>query len=156
MEVQTKFFRRLLVGNSPQIFPGINRNVENPNNYPLLVQEIEKIKTDPGQASMIAEVIDASEGDMFRDFDLSTFMEHFKLDAFAKTLLASAFTHVSKSDLKTKGIKPSSLLIRFTDISKRESYLLVFVITYSQVSQTPTMKHPTSPHHYSACAHSGS
>ena len=106
MEVQTKFFRRLLVGNSPQIFPGFNRNVENPSNYPLLVQEMEKIKTDPGQASMIAEVIDASEGDIFRDFDLSTLMEHFKLYAFAKTLLASAFTHVSKSDLKTKGTNP--------------------------------------------------
>lgn len=110
MEVQSKYFRRLLVGNSPQIFPGINRNVENPSNYPLLVQEMEKIKTDPGQASMIAEVIDTSEGDIFRDFDLSTFMEHFKLDAFAKTLLASALTHVSKPDLKTKGASPQPLI----------------------------------------------
>ena len=104
MEVFSKYFRRLLVGNSPQIFPGTNRNVENPSNYHLLVREIEKITHDPEQAPKIAEIIDTSEGDIFRDFDLATFMNHFRLDPLAKTLLASAFTHVSKSDLKTKGI----------------------------------------------------
>ena len=103
MEVFSKYFRRLLVGNSPQIFPGTNRNVENPSNYQLLVQEIEKITQDPEQAPKIAEIIDTSEGDIFRDFDLATFMNHFRLDPLAKTLLASAFTHVSKPDLKSKG-----------------------------------------------------
>ncbi len=103
MEVYSKYFRRLLVGNSPHIFPGIHRNVENPSNYQLLVQEMEKVTLDPEQASKIAEIIDTSEGDTFRDFDLSTFIGHFKLDPLAKTLLASAFTHVSKSDLKAKG-----------------------------------------------------
>lgn len=104
MEVFSKYFRRLLVGNSPQIFPGIKRNVENPGNYQLLVQEMEKITQDPEQAPKIAETIDTSEGDIFRDFDLSTFMDHFNLDPIAKTLLASAFLHVSNSDLKTKGM----------------------------------------------------
>ncbi|KAL8994310.1 MAG: hypothetical protein Q9169_005683 [Polycauliona sp. 2 TL-2023] len=102
MEVFAKYFRRLLSGNSPQIFPGINRNVENPGNYQLLVQEMEKITQDPLQATRIAEIIDASEGDIYRDFDLTTFMDHFKLDALAKTLLASAFLHVSKTELNTK------------------------------------------------------
>lgn len=103
MEVFSKYFRRLLVGNLPHIFSGINRNVENPGNYQLLVQEMEKITQDPEQAPKIAEIIDTSEGDIFRDFDLSTFMDHFRLDPLAKTLLASAFLHVSKPDLKTKG-----------------------------------------------------
>ena len=103
MEVFSKYFRRLLVGNSPQIFSGINRNVENPGNYQLLVQEMEKITRDSEQAPKIAEIVDASEGDVFRDFDLVTFMDHFKLDPIAKTLLASAFRHVSKPDLKKKG-----------------------------------------------------
>lgn len=102
MEVFSKYFRRLLVGNSPQIFSGINRNVENPGNYQLLVQEMEKITQDSEQAPKIAEIVDASEGDVFRDFDLVTFMDHFKLDPIAKTLLASAFRHVSKPDLKKK------------------------------------------------------
>ncbi|KAL8886494.1 MAG: hypothetical protein Q9215_005812 [Flavoplaca cf. flavocitrina] len=102
MEVFAKYFRRLLSGNSPQIFPGINRNVENPGNYQLLVQEMDKITQDPLQASKIADIIDTSEGDIYRDFDLGVFMEHFKLDPLAKTLLASAFLHVSKTDLNTK------------------------------------------------------
>lgn len=104
MEVYPKYFRRLLVGNSPQIFPGINRNVENPSTYPLLVQEMEKITQDPEyQSAKIAEVIDTSEESLFRDFDLSTFMDHFKLEPLARTLLASAFIHVSRPDLRTKG-----------------------------------------------------
>ena len=103
MDVFTKYFRRLLVGNSPQIFPGVNRNVENPGNYQLLVQEMERVTQDPEQGKKIAETIDTSEGDIFRDFDLSTFMNHFKLDPVAKTLLASAFTQVTRADLRTKG-----------------------------------------------------
>lgn len=108
MEVFSKYFRRLLVGNSPQIFPGINRNVENPGNYQLLVQEMKKVTQDPMQASRIAEIIDASEVDIFRDFDLATFLDHFKLDPLSKTLLASAFIHVSRTDLNAKG-KSSAL-----------------------------------------------
>ena len=103
MEVYSKYLRRLIVGNSPQIFPGINRNVENPGNYQLLVQEMEKVTQDPEQAPKIAEIIDNSEGDIFRDFDLSTFVNHFNLGPLAMTLLASAFTHVSRPDLKAKG-----------------------------------------------------
>ena len=103
MEAFSPYFRRNLVGNSPQIFPGINRNVENPSTYKLLKEDMEKVTKDLEQAPRIAEVIDTSEGDIFRDFDLSTFIDHFKLDPLAKTLLASAFTHVSKPDLKSKG-----------------------------------------------------
>lgn len=104
MENFPKYFRRLLSGNSPQIFPGISRNVENPANYQILVREVENITKDPSQASRIADAIDTGgEGDIFRDFDLSLFMEHFKMDAFSKTLLASAFAYVSRQDLRNKG-----------------------------------------------------
>ena len=104
MENFPKYFRRLLSGNSPQIFPSISRNVENPANYPILVKEMEKITQDPEQAPRIADAIDTGEGDVFRDFDLSLFMHHFRLNAFAKTLLASAFVHVSRQDLRSKGV----------------------------------------------------
>ena len=106
MEVFAKYFRRLLVGNSPQIFPGINRNVENPGNHQLLVEEIDKASQDTEQAKKIAEIIDTSEGDIYRDFDLSTFLNHFNLDPIAKAILASAFTQVTRTDLQTKGITP--------------------------------------------------
>lgn len=103
MEVFAKYFRRLLVGNSPSIFPGINRNAENPGNYPLLVEEVEKASRNIFESVKIADIIDTSEGDIFRDFDLATFLNHFNLDPIAKTVLAGAFTQVTKIDLRAKG-----------------------------------------------------
>ncbi|KAI9762120.1 MAG: kinetochore-associated Ndc80 complex subunit ndc80 [Chaenotheca gracillima] len=102
MEVFSKYFKRLLVGNAPQIFPGFNRPVENGANYPLLLQEVRKGTRDLDHSRKIAETIDAADGDLFRDFDLSTFMEHFKLDALEKTVLALPFKTALRSDLRTK------------------------------------------------------
>ncbi|OAA79344.1 CCR4-Not complex component, Not1 [Akanthomyces lecanii RCEF 1005] len=102
MEVFTKYFTRLVVGNAPQIFPGLNRPVANPGNYHILVSEMRKIAIDPEQALKIAESVESGTEDIFRDFDLSTFMEHFKLDPLMKTLLALAFKMGSRVDLKTK------------------------------------------------------
>lgn len=104
MEKFGLYFRRLVQANSPQIFPGIARGVENPGNYPLLVQEMSKLTLDPGQAKKIAEALDTPEGDVFRDFDIATFINHFKLDSYARTLLASALTRANRQDLKTKGM----------------------------------------------------
>lgn len=102
MEVFAKYFTRLVASNAAQIF-GMTRPVSNAGNYNILVQEMKRISHDAGQASKIAEAIDSSTDDTFRDFDLSTFMEHFKLDALEKTTLALAFKMGSKADLKTKG-----------------------------------------------------
>jgi CCR4-NOT transcription complex subunit 1 len=103
MEVFQKYFSRLVVGNAPQIFPGINRSVANSGNYQILVNEVRKVSRDVEQAGKIAESIETANDDLFRDFDLSTFMEHFKLDALEKTVLALAFKSGSRQDLKTKG-----------------------------------------------------
>ncbi|KAF4975793.1 hypothetical protein FZEAL_7453 [Fusarium zealandicum] len=102
MEVYSKFFTRLVAGNAPQIFPGLNRPVSNPGNYHILVGEMRKIAHDIDEATKIAESVESGTEDIFRDFDLSTFMEHFKLDALEKTLLALAFKLGSRADLKTK------------------------------------------------------
>ncbi|KAI2793162.1 hypothetical protein POX_b03212 [Penicillium oxalicum] len=102
MEAFSKYFRRLLTGNAPQIFPGVNKSVENASNYPLLVQEMQKVAVDIEQAQKIAETVDMSEGDIFRDFDLSTFLDHFRLDPVLKVSLALAFKLTSKSDLRAK------------------------------------------------------
>ena len=104
MEVFSKYFRRLLTGNAPQIFPGVNKSVENAGNYPLLVQELQKVSSDMEQSQKIAETVDTSEGDIFRDFDLSTFLDHFRLDPVVKVALALAFKLTSKSDLRAKGM----------------------------------------------------
>ncbi|KAJ5918931.1 CCR4-Not complex component N.t1.c1 C-terminal [Penicillium verhagenii] len=102
MEVFSKYFRRLLTGNAPQIFPGVNKSVENAGNYTLLVQEMTKVSSDIEHAQKIAETVDTSEGDIFRDFDLSTFLEHFRLDPIVKVSLALAFKMSTKSDLRAK------------------------------------------------------
>ncbi|KAI0142710.1 Not1-domain-containing protein [Xylariaceae sp. FL1272] len=102
MDVFSRYFTRLVAGNASQIFPGLNRSASNPGNYTLLKSEMAKISHELDQASKIAESIETANEDIFRDFDLSTFMEHFKLDALEKTILALAFKFGSRSDLKTK------------------------------------------------------
>jgi CCR4-NOT transcription complex subunit 1 len=102
MEVFQKYFSRLVVGNAGQIFPSLNRPVANPANYQILVNEVRKVSHDTSQARKITEAIETANEDVFRDFDLSTFMDHFKLDALEKTILALAFKMGSRPDLKTK------------------------------------------------------
>jgi CCR4-NOT transcription complex subunit 1 len=119
MEVFSKYFRRLLTGNAPQIFPGVNKSVENAGNYPLLTQEMHKVATDIEQAQKIAETVDTSEGDIFRDFDLSTFLDHFRLDPIVKVALALAFKLTNKSDLRAKG---SFLFTRFLFLPTNRSF----------------------------------
>ncbi|KAJ2996048.1 hypothetical protein NUW58_g1099 [Xylaria curta] len=102
MEVFSRYFTRLVANNVSRIFPGLNRPPSSPGNHSLLVSEMDKISHDLDQASKIAESIETANEDIFRDFDLSTFMEHFRLDALEKTILALAFKFGSRSDLKTK------------------------------------------------------
>lgn len=103
MEVFSKYFARLVAANASQIFSRDSRSVANASgNYHLLVQEMRKLSHDFKQARQVAESIETGTEDVFRDFDLSTFMEHFQLDALEKTALALAFKLGSRPDLKTK------------------------------------------------------
>lgn len=103
MDVFTKYFARLVASSASQIFPGFNRPGGSAGSYQLLTTEMQKISHKAEQARNIAESIEIGTEEIFRDFDLSTFMEHFKLDALEKTTLALAFKLGSRSDLKTKG-----------------------------------------------------
>ncbi|KAB5566438.1 CCR4-Not complex component, Not1-domain-containing protein [Coniochaeta sp. 2T2.1] len=104
MEAFSKYFARLVSGNASQIFPGFTRSTPNQggNTYSILLSEMRKLSVEPEQARRIAESIETGNEDIFRDFDLSTFMEHFRLDALEKTILALAFKLGPRSDLKTK------------------------------------------------------
>ncbi|KAH9871666.1 hypothetical protein J1614_005921 [Plenodomus biglobosus] len=99
MEVFSKYFRRVLQNNAPTIFGTGSRNADPNGSYQILVTEMQKLRNEPEQADKIAESISSSEGDLFRDFDLSTFVAHFKLDPIAKTMLALA---CRKTDLRAK------------------------------------------------------
>ncbi|KAK4100574.1 Not1-domain-containing protein [Parathielavia hyrcaniae] len=102
MEVFTRYFARLVAANASQIFPAPNKPVTNPGNHHLLVAEMRKLSLDFAQARKIAESIETGTEDIFRDFDLSTFMEHFQLDALDKTVLALAFKLGPRADLRTR------------------------------------------------------
>lgn len=105
MEVFPRYFTKLVHNCASQIFPSLNRPIGGAGNgnYTLLRAEMEKIARDVDQATKIAESIETGTEDLFRDFDLSTFMEHFRLDALEKTILAVAFKLGNRPDLKTKG-----------------------------------------------------
>ncbi|KAF2687332.1 Not1-domain-containing protein [Lentithecium fluviatile CBS 122367] len=102
MEVFSKYFRRLLQNNAPHIFHNDPRSTDPHGNYQLLVKEMEKLRTDTDQAQKIAESINTPEGDLFREFDLSTFISHFNLDSFAAAMLAAACKPGSTADMKAK------------------------------------------------------
>ncbi|KKY26736.1 putative ccr4-not transcription complex subunit [Phaeomoniella chlamydospora] len=101
MDVFSKYFRRLVSGNAAQIFPG-SKNDGNSGSYQLLVDEMNKILRDPAQASKIVEAIETADGDIFRDFDLTTFIEHFHQDPIVDGVVALAFTQSSRADLRHK------------------------------------------------------
>lgn len=127
MEIFSKYFARLVAGNASQIFPGANRSGSTvaSANYQLVVDEMEKIAVLPDQARKIAESIETGSEDIFRDFDLSTFMDHFKLDPLEKTILGLAFKLGSRSDLKTKGITQNRKLCLFPPINSLIRFLLI-------------------------------
>lgn len=94
------YFRKLVSDNASLIW---GRGVDRGRDYELLSREILKLTENAVQATKIVESIDLGDRGVFKDFDLSGFMEHFKMSAIEKIILASAFKRASKSDLRTKG-----------------------------------------------------
>ena len=105
MDVFSKSFRRLVSSNASRIFPGSNiKGSENAASYPLLIEQIQKVLVVPSQAKAIADSVDEGDGDVFRDFDLITFVKHFRLDPVAETVLCNGFRKVSRAELRIKGL----------------------------------------------------
>jgi CCR4-NOT transcription complex subunit 1 len=107
MELFAHYFRRLLQSNAPAIFPASARAqaaTDTSGQYKMLVDEVAKVSRDPKQAENIAQALDTSESDLFRDFDLSTFIDHFRLNPIAKVALVLPIRTSSKPDLRSKGI----------------------------------------------------
>lgn len=100
MDTFAKTFRRTLSLNADTIF----NNAPPPGTYEFLCTMVSKLRTDPTQADSIAESLDTTESELFKNFDVSKFMDHFKLDPVAKSMLALSLRASSKSDLRTKGM----------------------------------------------------
>ena len=109
MEVFTKYFRRLLQNNAAHIFAAGGRSADPNGNYQILVTEMQKLRTDPEQATKIAESLNSPEGDLFREFDLAAFIAHFQLDVFSQAMLAAACKLGSNAELKQRGGCSSSV-----------------------------------------------
>lgn len=103
MEVFPKYFRRLVQQNASAIFPTPGRSAEPSSTYHLLVEQMQKIRRDVQQADKIKEALDTTEGDLFRYFDLSGFLDHFKLDPVSRFAQALALKDASKPEMRTKG-----------------------------------------------------
>jgi CCR4-NOT transcription complex subunit 1 len=106
MELFTTYFRRLLQSNASTIFPGSARAPaagDGAGSYQLLLEEVQKLSREPQQADKIAQSLDTNEGDLFRDFDLAAFSDHFHLDPVAKIALLQSCRTTSKADLRAKG-----------------------------------------------------
>jgi len=102
MDVLAYTVRKLIRQHSSRIF-GSDTSSDPAGSWTVLSNEIDAIRQKPDQAKKIADAIDINEGEPFRDFDLSTFMERFKMDPVSKSMLALSLKSASKSDLKTKG-----------------------------------------------------
>ena len=100
MEVFAQFFRRTLSLNSAAVFKGAEDFDQ--GSYRLLREQLDKVASDPEQPGKIAEAIDLSKEDSFRDFDLVTFIQHFFVDTLPQVILAVAFTKCARVDLRTK------------------------------------------------------
>ncbi|EHL03154.1 putative General negative regulator of transcription subunit 1 [Glarea lozoyensis 74030] len=112
-EEKAEQLRKLINDHGMEVF---QKTPNNAATYPILCGEIEKIGRDVEQARKIAESIEAANEDIYRDFDLSTFMQHFHLDALEKTILALAFKIGSRPDLKTKS--DAILAANFIELTK--------------------------------------
>jgi len=100
MEVFAQFFRRAVTLNGAAIFSGAKDFDQ--GSYKLLQQELDKVLVDPEQPQKIAEAIDTSKEDFFRDFDLAAFLQHFYGEPLPQLVLAVAFARCTRADLRTK------------------------------------------------------
>lgn len=103
MEVYHKFIRRLVSSHAQTIFSPIGKPPDPQSSYRILNQHIKALANSPESArTKFAECISASDNDVFRDFDLATFMRHFDLDALERSILALGFKSSNKADLRSK------------------------------------------------------
>ena len=101
MEVFAQFFARAVASNRGAIFHGRDAT----DSYKLLREQVEKVAQDPDQAYRIAEAVDNSKENDFRDFDLATFIQHFFAENVSQCALAVAFSRSNRTDLRAKAEK---------------------------------------------------
>lgn len=73
--------------------------------FRLLAQEVQRLARDPFLADRFRDGVDKGEGDAFRNFDLTRFVERVGLRPLEKVILASSFVAAqTKKDLASQAV----------------------------------------------------
>ncbi|KAI9893478.1 MAG: hypothetical protein M1814_006775 [Vezdaea aestivalis] len=108
-EVWAKYFRKLVMANAPAVFPNPSKPSEKAPNYSMLDKEMQQLTTNTQQAVKVALALSGGTEELFRDFNLLGFMDHFELDPVEKFVLAVACKEFGRSDLQTKDSLTSTI-----------------------------------------------
>lgn len=91
------------MNNASHIFASSGRNSDPSGSYPILQGEMRKVRFDSKQTMAVADALNTTEGDIFRDLDVSTLLDHFKFDDLGKYAFAIYLRSSPKADLRVKG-----------------------------------------------------
>lgn len=109
MEINQKVMRKIIMNNYSYIMSSSSsRSFENSpsTSHRMLGEQIKELASLPQDVKeKFVDVITpvAPDGEVFRDFDVPTFLNHFGLDALQKCVLAVGFKSNLRADLRNKG-----------------------------------------------------
>lgn len=98
IETYLHFIRRLILQSQPRLAPAAPPAAFDASTnltFRLLVQETQRLARDPFLADRFRDGIDKGEGDTFRSFDLSRFMDRVGLRPLEKLVLSAPFMSTS-------------------------------------------------------------
>lgn len=109
MDIKQKAMRKIIMNNYSYIMSSSSsRSFENSpsSSHRLLGEQIKELASLPQDVEgTFIDVITpvTPDGEVFRDFDVSTFFNHFSLDALQKCVLAVGLKSNPRPDLRNKG-----------------------------------------------------
>lgn len=111
------FIRRLIVHSQGRLAANVTFDNSTALTFQLLVQETQRLARDPYLADRFRESVDKGEGDVFRNFDLSRFVDRVGLRPLEQLILASSFVSSSAqlSRKELEGQAAAIIRIEFED-----------------------------------------
>ncbi|KAL2315151.1 CCR4-Not complex subunit Not1 [Schizosaccharomyces pombe] len=119
------FLRRLIQGNSYRIF-GTGKSSDGLATYKLLLDELKSLTKSWVMAKRFSDAISGSDSEVFEDFDIEAFLDHFQFSPLERTNLLIGLTTSVKPTLAKKAsalLKDTfqSLLNQLSDPTQQQS-----------------------------------
>ncbi|WBW71015.1 CCR4-Not complex scaffold subunit 1 [Schizosaccharomyces osmophilus] len=95
------FLRRLVQGNSYRIF-GTGKSSDGLATYKLLLDELKSLTKSWALARRFSDAISGSDSEVFEDFDIETFLNHFQFSPLERTNILIGLTTSIKPSLSKK------------------------------------------------------